>query len=65
MLKLLLNLWHARTRRLDVQLLWPSCKSQAPDIHHAKAAFACHAFNDPSWLALGHDEICRRIEELR
>ena len=64
MLRWLRNLWHARTRRLDVQILWPACKKQAPDIHHARAAFAVHAFRDPGWLALGHDEICRQIGEL-
>lgn len=27
-------------------------------------AWAEHAFNDPAWLALGDDELVRRIESL-
>lgn len=58
------NLWHAQTRRLDLVILWPSCRKFAPDLDHAKAAFAMHAFNDAGWLVLGEDEIYRRIDEL-
>jgi hypothetical protein len=56
--------WRARQRRIDVQILWPSCKTQAPDIDHAKAIFAVHAFHDVAWLELGGEEIIRRIEGL-
>lgn len=58
------NWYDARRRRIDQEILWPSCKDGARDIDHAKAAFAVHAFNDSAWLALGEDEIKRRVEEL-
>jgi hypothetical protein len=57
--------WHARMRRFDLEILWPSCKEYSPDLDHAKAAFAVHAFNDPAWLALGQDELMTAIDELR
>lgn len=47
-----------------MQILWPRCKEQAPDLDHAKAAFAVHAFNDQAWLVLGHDSIVKFIDEL-
>lgn len=42
--------WWARQRAIDLKILWPICKEQAPDIHHARAAFAVHAFRDPAWV---------------
>jgi hypothetical protein len=51
-------------RRFDLEILWPECKAHAPDLDHAKAAFAVHAFNDPAWLELG-DELMTAIDELR
>ncbi len=57
--------WHyARLRRIDLQILWPTCRREAQDIDLAKAAFAYHAFNDPAWLWLGEDEIVRQIDAL-
>ena len=60
----LINLWRERQRSIDLRILWPSCKEQAVDLDHAKAAFAMHAFHDPAWICLGDDEITRRINEL-
>jgi hypothetical protein len=57
----LISLWRKRQRAIDLDVLWPACKQEAPDLDHAKAAFAVHAFHDPAWLALGKDEIRRRI----
>jgi hypothetical protein len=57
--------WAARQRAIDMEILWPSCLELAPDLDHAKAAFAFHAFNDPAWLILGEAEIQRRIDALR
>jgi hypothetical protein len=56
--------YNEQRRRNDVELLWPSCVKQAPDLDHAKAAFAFHAFNDEAWKPLGPDEIARRIDRL-
>jgi hypothetical protein len=50
--------WKARQRRIDIQVLWPACKTQAVDLDHAKAAFAYHAFNDSAWTdVFTHEEI--------
>lgn len=57
--------WAARQRAVDLLTLWPACVEHAPDLDHAKAAFAAHAFNDPAWMRLGHDEVYRRIDALR
>jgi hypothetical protein len=57
--------WWARMRRLDLEILWPVCKREAPDLEHARAAFAVHAFNDPAWLCLGEDGLIAAIEGLQ
>ena len=56
--------WAARRRSIDLEILWPICKTGANDIEHAKAAFAYHALNDPAWQTLGEAEILRRIDAL-
>jgi hypothetical protein len=61
---LIVNWWRAYQRRIDLDILWPICLRGANDLDHAAAAFAVHCFNDPAWLALGEDEIVRRINEL-
>jgi len=55
--------WRARHRRLDLMILWPACKQNEPDLDHAKAAFAMHAFRDLAWLELG-DELFPFIDRL-
>ena len=56
--------WMARKRAIDLRILWPACKEQAPDMDHAKAAFAAHAFRDRAWLVLGNAEIIHQIDNL-
>ena len=56
--------FNERRRRIDLEILWPACKSNARDLDHAKAAFAFHAHNDPAWLALGEEEMHKRIDAL-
>lgn len=56
--------WHARQRTIDMEILWPQCVELAPDLDHAKAAFAVHAMNDPAWLELGRDQVLNFIDEL-
>jgi len=58
------DLWHARQRMIDLDVLWPACRETAPTLDRARAAFAVHAFNDPAWQRLGDAEIIRRIDEL-
>jgi hypothetical protein len=61
---MLIRWWYRRLRRLDLQILWPSCKKQASDLDNAKAAFAVHAFHDRAWLILGEAGIYRIIDDL-
>lgn len=49
MLNWVSRMWRKRQRSIDLKILWPACKSLAPDLDHAKAAFAGHAFNDSAW----------------
>jgi hypothetical protein len=65
MIRWLMNWWRARQRQIDLEILWPTCKELAPDLDHAKAAFAVHAFNDTAWLCLGADVIVAAIDELK
>jgi hypothetical protein len=60
----LIRRWHARQRAIDLKILWPTCRDQAPDLDMAKAAFAFHAFNDRAWTELGEAEIIHRIDKL-
>jgi hypothetical protein len=56
--------WHARQRRIDMDILWPICLKGANDLDHAKAAFAYHCFNDPAWQELGERDIFNFIDRL-
>ena len=56
--------WYARMRRIDMEILWPTCLEQTHSLDHAKAAFAYHAFHDPAWLELGEDAIIEFIDGL-
>lgn len=68
MLNWLLARWHQRERQLDLKILWPSCKRIAEErgtgLDHARAAFALHALYSQAWLALGEEEVRRRIDDL-
>ena len=57
--------WNARQRAIDIEILWPICVENAPDIDQARAAFAVHAFNDPAWRVLGVDVIIESIDNLK
>lgn len=63
-MKWLRNLWYARLRRIDIQILWPSCVNNAASLDHAKAAFAAHAFHDRAWMALGEKAVYDAIDSL-
>jgi len=64
MIRWLIRRWHVRQRTIDLYILWPSCKNLAPDLDHAKAAFAFHAYRDPAWTELGEDAIYDFIDGL-
>ncbi len=64
MIRWLRQRWYARCRALDLKLLWPSCRTNARDVDHARAAFAMHAFSDPAWQSLGEAGIADIIDGL-
>jgi hypothetical protein len=64
MIRWLVGCWYWQMRRIDLLFLWPACREHAPNIDHARAAFAVHAFRDHAWLCLGAAEIARRIDRL-
>jgi hypothetical protein len=58
--------WWARQRATDLMILWPQCKKLADNMHHARAAFAVHAFNDPAWVEFyGETRLKQVIGELQ
>ena len=61
-----LGRWYrAWQRGFDLRVLWPACYKKAPDLDHAKAAFACHAFHDEAWTRdFTHDELIEYISHL-
>lgn len=64
LLQLSLRWWHAKQRQIDMEILWPAFRKHAPDLDHARAGFAMHAFDDPAWMSLGDQELIRMIGEL-
>ena len=56
--------WHKRQRDIDLQCLWPSCCELAPDLDHAKMAFAMHAFHDHAWMEMGESNVKAFIDRL-
>ena len=63
--QLLVDWWRAQQRALDIQILWPACKDEAPDIAAAKAAFSLHCFSDDAWASLSVVEMLRQIDALK
>ena len=58
--------WQERQRTLDEKLLWPACCAVANGNEiKAREAFFIYASLDRAWLALGEEELHRRICELR
>ena len=53
MMRWLFDWWHARQRAIDLKILWPSCRDQAPDLDTARTAFRWHAMHDKAWLVPG------------
>jgi hypothetical protein len=66
---ILARCWYPITREIDKRVLWPACREIAIEhgkgLHHARGAFYIHASRDPAWLVLGHDEVLRRVNELK
>jgi len=54
-----------RLRRIDMDVLWPTCLKAANNLDYAKAAFAVHAVNDPAWRGdYSEEEILEFIDRL-
>lgn len=52
-------------RQIDKDTLWPICLDEAPDVTHAKAAFAIHVLNDPAWTTdFTESQLTRMIDDL-
>jgi hypothetical protein len=49
MIQWVMQIWREAQRRVDLQMLWPSCKRHAPDLEHAKAVFYWHTMQDEAW----------------
>ncbi len=65
MFRWLRNWWWQRQRNIDLNVLWPVCKEQAPDLERARAAFAAYAFQDPAWISYyGRDRLIKFIDHL-
>ena len=61
---LLIDWWRAQQRALDIMILWPACKDEAPDFGTAKAVFSLHCFSEDAWTSLGAEEMLRQIDAL-
>jgi hypothetical protein len=65
LIRFLLSPYDLVRRWIDVTILWPSCRDQTPDLDHAKAAFAVHAFRDRAWTRhFSEEEIFLIIDAL-
>lgn len=64
MLKRIRAWWRARQRRIDIEILWPSCLLASGNLWDARAVFALHTRMDPAWSDLREDEVCQIIEKL-
>jgi len=72
------KVWRAMQRRIDIAILWPSCKRiaiendpwrtehpQLTALDCAKGAFMVHCALDPAWTTdFTEDEIAARVDEL-
>lgn len=56
--------WKKRQREIDLEILWPSIKSQAPDIQLARDAFLIHASSDPAYDDMTDMQLADYIEKL-
>lgn len=43
--------WRRRQRRIDMDILWPICKEQCPDLDYARATMMLHCLNDEAWTS--------------
>jgi hypothetical protein len=58
------TIWHARQRKIDLEILWPVCLDAAESLDEARAVFALHAYNDRAWLCLDPNELSYLLHHL-
>lgn len=63
MMNWLRSKWHARQRRIDMEILWPQLLQQMP-ILAARAVFFRHTKTDPAWRELSEPEILSIVDAL-
>ena len=64
MIRFFRGLWYARQRRIDLEILWPTCKANARDLEIAKVVFCIHVAQDPAWLDVDADHVVALLEAL-
>lgn len=78
MINWLRSKWYARCRRVDLEILWPICKTEAMAdwqrrhreddldqiLMNARIAFWLHCSLDPAWLWIGEEATWDFIQEL-
>ena len=57
--------WHARQRKVDLNILWPQIRIRATSLEQARKAFLMFAVHDESWKCLGEEGIYQEILKLR
>jgi hypothetical protein len=56
MRKLIIRYWNEYRRKIDIKILWPTCRSKAPNIQKAREIFRFHADYDLAWSDLSSQE---------
>ncbi len=64
MFKWIMEWWHKRQRRIDIDILWPICKNYASSIDKAREVFLFHTDLDPAWDDISLDERISIINKL-
>lgn len=54
----------AHKRRVDLDILWPSCKQNASSVFAARLAFRAHCLQDPAWMAIPAREVDEIVRQL-
>jgi hypothetical protein len=65
MIDRLIAWWRRRQRRLDLHILGPTLRRQAPTLSVARQAFYLHTVVDPAWRDMDDEEIEKVIEGLK
>jgi hypothetical protein len=53
--------WRKWQRNVDLEILWPVCKTKARNLEDAREAFLLHAKLDPAWQDMSEQEVLRML----